>query len=396
MPDRRAHGKGVRVKGPPARHEEPKEQLPAVEGIILDAGELEPGDRVVYPNQGVCQITGIESQEIAGQRLDLIRMEREEDGAAVLVPKGKVPTIGLRKVASGDQIEGVFHYLAAQYDDPELDWKVRHRDNADRLIAGGVLGVAEVVKGLHALSRIRPLPAKEREQYDNARHLLVHEIAVSLAVPPALAEDYIDYALMPPPGVTFKLKPPPKPVELPSRPRRKVTRTDDEDLGLDELGLDLDLPEVPGVVGETPEVGDAVAPEEGLIPGIPLADEIPAPEVGPDAEALEESELPQEDEEGEEVEEKEEEAEEAGPEEAIRQKKLRKPLRSAPGARAASAEPRPDKKKTATKKAQKPGKLAAHSARIEHDEAKAKGEKKKKPAPKAPTKKPAARGSKKK
>jgi RNA polymerase-interacting CarD/CdnL/TRCF family regulator len=382
----------VRVRGPPARHEEPKEQLPAVEGIILDAGELEPGDRVVYPNQGVCQITGIESQEIAGQRLDLIRMEREEDGAAVLVPKGKVPTIGLRKVASGNQIEGVFHYLAAQYDDPELDWKVRHRDNADRLIAGGVLGVAEVVKGLHALSRIRPLPAKEREQYDNARHLLVHEVAVSLAVPPALAEDYIDYALMPPPGVTFKLKPPPKPVELPSRPRRKVTRTDDEDLGLDELGLDLDLPEAPGIVGETPEAGDAVVPEEGL--SIPLPDEIPAPEAGVDAEALEESELPQAGEEGEGAEEGEEkEAEEAETEEPFRQKKLKKPARPPHGARAASAEPRVDKKKPAPRKAQKPGKPAAHP---EHDEAKAKGEKKKKPAPKAPAKKPAAKGSKRK
>src|ERR671926_618794 len=178
---------------------------------VIGDGTLHIGDRVVYPNQGVCRITGVETKDIAGQRLEFVRMEREEDGAAVMVPRGKVPTIGLRKVASGDQIEGVFHYLAAQYDDPELDWKVRHRDNADRLIAGGVLGVAEVVKGLHSLSRIRPLPAKEREQYDNARHLLVHEVAVSLAVPPALAEDYVDYARMPPEGVKFDLKPPPKP-----------------------------------------------------------------------------------------------------------------------------------------------------------------------------------------
>jgi RNA polymerase-interacting CarD/CdnL/TRCF family regulator len=247
-----------------------------VEGVILDAGELRPGDRVVYPNQGVCKITGVEVKEIAGQKLELVRMEREEDGAAVLVPKGKVPTIGLRKVASPDQIEGVFHYLAAQYDDPELDWKIRHRDNADRLIAGGVLGVAEVVKGLHALSRIRPLPAKEREQYDNARHLLVHEISVSLAVAPALAEDYIDYALMPPAGVTFKLKPPPKPVELPQRPRRKVQRTDDDDLGLGELGLDIDMPDAPGTTGEGLEPGAA---EEGGAPAIPTPDDIPLPDV---------------------------------------------------------------------------------------------------------------------
>ncbi|HET9594451.1 MAG TPA: CarD family transcriptional regulator [Anaeromyxobacteraceae bacterium] len=264
------------MRGPPARHEEPKEQLPAVEGIIMDAAELKAGDRVVYPNQGVCRITGVEVKEIAGQKLELVRMEREEDGAAVLVPKGKVPSIGLRKVASGDQIEGVFHYLAAQYDDPELDWKVRHRDNADRLIAGGVLGVAEVVKGLHALSRIRPLPAKEREQYDNARHLLVHEISVSLAVPMGLAEDFIDYALMPPVGVTFKLKPPPKPVELPSRPRRKVARTDDEDLGLDDLGLG-ELGELPEPGAEPPEGESAEA--ETAAPGIPSPEDIPLPDI---------------------------------------------------------------------------------------------------------------------
>ncbi len=263
------------MRGPPARQDEPREQYPAVEGVILDAADLATGDRVVYPNQGVCRITGVERKEIAGQKLELVRMVREEDGAAVLVPRNKVPAIGLRKVASAGQIEGVFHYLAAQYDDPELDWKVRHRDNADRLIAGGVLGVAEVVKGLHSLSRIRPLPTKEREQYDNARHLLVHEVAVSLAVPPALAEDYIDHALMPPAGVTFKLKPPPKPVELPSRPRRKVMRTDDEDLALDDLGLDLgELPAGAAEPGAGAETG-----EEGSGPAIPTADEIPAPDV---------------------------------------------------------------------------------------------------------------------
>jgi len=248
------------VRGPPGRHDQqPKEQFPAVEGIIADVEELKPGDRVVYPNQGVCCITGVEQKEIAGQTLELVRMEREEDGATVMVPKGKIPSIGLRKVATADQIEGVVHYLAASYDDPELDWKIRHRDNADRLIAGGVLGVAEVVKGLHSLSRIRPLPTKEREQYDNARHLLVHEVAVSLAIPPALAEDYIDYALMPPSGVTFKLKPPPKPVVLPTYPSYRPKRTgpapgeEEDDLGLGDLGLGLGL----GLELELDETGAA-------------------------------------------------------------------------------------------------------------------------------------------
>lgn len=244
------------MRGPPHRNpHEPREQLPAVEGTIADAAELVPGDRVVYPNQGVCAVTGFEEKDIAGQKLEFVRMRREEDGAAVLVPRNKVASVGLRRVATGEQMEGVFHYLGAVFDDPELDWKVRHRDNADRLGGGGILGVAEVVKGLHSLSRLRPLPTKERETYDNARHLLVHEISVSLGVPPGLAEDYVDFALMPPAGVKLALKPPPRPVMVASRPKkRRPVAEDSDDLGLDDLGLgDLGIE---GAEGEEREGGD--------------------------------------------------------------------------------------------------------------------------------------------
>jgi RNA polymerase-interacting CarD/CdnL/TRCF family regulator len=371
------------VKGPPARHEESKEIYPAVEGIIADASDLAPGDRVVYPNQGVCRITGIESKEIAGQKLELVRMEREEDGAAVLVPRAKVPTVGLRKVASRGQIEGVFHYLAASFDDPELDWKVRHRDNADRLIAGGVLGVAEVVKGLHSLSRIRPLPAKEREQYDNARHLLVHEVAVSLAVPPALAEDYVDYALMPPEGVRFNLKPPPKPVELPIRPRRRIVKpaAAEDDLGLDELGIDLG-----------PELDLAAAP----LPDVDLG------AVEPVAEAAESpAALPADEEEGEEeaAEEDEEEAlparKPAGkqPEKALPRKATARPEKAEKPAKAAA---RPDKA-ARPEKAVKAAARKAPERPARKAPAPAKKPAAKKPAAKpAAAKKPAARGGRKK
>jgi CarD family transcriptional regulator len=278
------------VRGPPPRHpDEPREQLPPVEGFISDAADLVPGVRVVYPNQGVCAVVGLEEKDIAGQKLQLVRMQREEDGAAVLVPRNKVPTIGLRRVATGGQIEGVFHYLAAQFADPELDWKIRHRDNADRLIAGGVLGLAEVVKGLFTLSRLRPLPAKEREQYDNARHLLVHEVAVALGVSAGLAEDYIDYALMPPVGVKFDVPPPPAPVQLPSRPRHKKPVVEGEgedlgDLGLGDLGIDLELVEGAVLKPEEGEEGTAegAAGEEAAAPGAVE----PAEDEGHEASAL--------------------------------------------------------------------------------------------------------------
>jgi CarD family transcriptional regulator len=263
----------VRTLGKRERADKQEEAASPV-GNIASSADLKPGDRVVYPKQGVYRVTGLEQKDIAGQRLEFVKMTREEDGASVLVPLGKVATIGLRRVATADDIEGVFHYLGATYGDPELDWKVRHRDNVERLIAGGVLGVAEVVKGLHSLSRLRPLPAKERELYDSSRHLLVNEISVALGVPEVIAEDYVDFALMPPAGVKLPLKTPPVPVELKGPPwkRKKPVVAEDDDLGLAELGIDLSALEVAaeGTAGtEESEEGEA----EGAAPAAEDGDE---------------------------------------------------------------------------------------------------------------------------
>lgn len=253
------------------RRDQAKEQPTLLPSNIQSAAELAPGDRVVYPNQGVCRVTGLEQKDIAGQRLEMVRMTREEDGAAVLVPMTKVSTVGLRRVSTADEIESVFHFLAAVSEDPELDWKVRHRDNVERLIAGGVLGVAEVVKGLHSLSRIRPLPAKEREQYDGARHLLVSEVAVALGVPADVAEDYVDYALNPPLGTRFHLKPPPRPIpiSLPAYRRKKPPVEHEEVLDLEELGLEV--PE--GAAAEGAPVEGVGAGAEGAAEGAEAATE---------------------------------------------------------------------------------------------------------------------------
>src|SRR6266550_2967628 len=159
---------------------------------VIGDGSLHIGDRVVYPNQGICRITGVETKHIAGQNWEVVTLSREEDGATVMVPKAKVMGIGLRKVADVAAIDRVFDELANPNTDPQLDWKVRHRENADRMSGGGLFGTVEVLRGLHALSRVRPLPQKERELYDNARHLLVGEIAAAMNIPLHVAEDDLD------------------------------------------------------------------------------------------------------------------------------------------------------------------------------------------------------------
>jgi RNA polymerase-interacting CarD/CdnL/TRCF family regulator len=163
----------------------------------MDSMSLVVGDRVVYPNQGLCKVTAIESKDIAGQKLKFVTLVREEDGAKVMVPEGKVLAIGVRKVADSEDVNKVFTFLKSDSDKASLDWKARARTNTERMATGGLIGLAEVVKGLQVLSELRPLPPKERELYNDARHLLVSELAASLKIPACDAEDALDVVLFP-------------------------------------------------------------------------------------------------------------------------------------------------------------------------------------------------------
>ncbi|HUM14020.1 MAG TPA: CarD family transcriptional regulator [Myxococcaceae bacterium] len=238
---------------------------------------LAVGDRVVYPNQGVCRVTSVESKEVAGQTLTFVTMKREEDGAVVMVPEAKVRSIGLRKVATRPEVDRVFAFLRSDSDKANLDWKQRARTNVERMSQGGLLGLAEVVKGLQVLSELRPLPTKERELYDSARHLLVAELAASLDLAEVDAEDAVDVVLFPPGR------------ERPKRTAEEFrTATGEEDgmeLGDDllEIGGEMELggeaeaePEEPEVEVEEPAV--PAAKTKAKAGGKPKAEKKPATE----------------------------------------------------------------------------------------------------------------------
>ncbi len=210
-----------------------------------DMTSLSVGDRLVYPNQGLCTVTEIKTEEIAGSKLTFVSLVINETGAKVKVPREKLEKNGVRRVSTGDDVKKVIEYLKSDSEKASLDWKKRARDNTARLSEGGLIGLAEVVKGLQVLSELRPLPPKEREQYNDARHLFVEELAAAMGVSAADAEDAFDILLFAPGK---------------DRPKRSV----EEFQGLggedDELGLDGDLLGLDGgeeATEEKPEEGES-------------------------------------------------------------------------------------------------------------------------------------------
>jgi RNA polymerase-interacting CarD/CdnL/TRCF family regulator len=219
-----------------------------------DMTSLAVGDRLVYPNQGLCSVTEIKTEEIAGQKLTFVSLVIIETGAKVKVPKDKLEKNGVRRVSSADDVKKVVEYLKSDSEKASLDWKKRARENTTRLTEGGLMGLAEIVKGLQVLSELRPLPPKERELYNDARHLFVEELSAAMGVPPADAEDAFDILLF-----------------VPGRDRPKRTAEEFQGLGgeEDELGLEGDLlgldggEEQPAEESESEEKSEESSEEEG-------------------------------------------------------------------------------------------------------------------------------------
>jgi CarD family transcriptional regulator len=140
------------------------------------------GDKVVYPNQGVGTIENISTRAFgaAFEKFYLLRFGR---GMTVLVPLSNAANIGLRRVTKDREISRILSHLVIGCCPHIPDWKVRYKENCDKMQSGDLLKVAEVLKALLQLHIDRPLSFREKKMLDRARHMLVSEISVARGVP---------------------------------------------------------------------------------------------------------------------------------------------------------------------------------------------------------------------
>jgi CarD family transcriptional regulator len=154
------------------------------------------GDKVVYPNQGVGTIENISTRSFgaAFERFYLLRFGY--NSVTVLVPFSNAANIGLRRVTKNREVSRVLSYLANGSCSTNSDWKVRFRDNTEKMQSGDLLKAAEVFKGLLQIHLDKPLSFREKKMLERARHMLVSEISIARNVPDVHAVNMLQRALL--------------------------------------------------------------------------------------------------------------------------------------------------------------------------------------------------------
>jgi CarD family transcriptional regulator len=138
------------------------------------------GDQAVYPAHGVGLIKGVESREIAGNRLSFYILKIIDTGMTIMVPTANADAIGMRAVIDQDKVEKVYDILR-QRDVPveTQTWNRRYRDYMGKIKTGSLFEIAKVMRDLSILKSDKNLSFGERKMLDTARNLLVKEISVA-------------------------------------------------------------------------------------------------------------------------------------------------------------------------------------------------------------------------
>ena len=144
------------------------------------AGVFEIGDLVCYPMHGVGVVESIEEQTILGETAKYYMLRFVMGRMTAMVPVNSAETVGLRALSDKESCSKVIDYLSVSGCAEESEnWNQRYRDNLDKLRAGDIFAVADVVKCLIRRDKEKGLSAGERKMYLTARQVLVAELAAA-------------------------------------------------------------------------------------------------------------------------------------------------------------------------------------------------------------------------
>lgn len=153
------------------------------------------GEKVVYPNQGIGTIENISSRSFGSQTERFYLLRLLYSSMTVMVPFSHVEDIGLRKITRNGELARILSFLADGDCRCCHDWKNRFKENSEKMRVGGLLQIAEVLKGLLLLQQEKPLSFREKKMLDRARHMLVTELSISRGLREAEAADLLQKAL---------------------------------------------------------------------------------------------------------------------------------------------------------------------------------------------------------
>lgn len=158
------------------------------------ATEFAVGDKAVYPAQGVAEVVSIDTKEIMGTSQTFYVLRVLDSDKKIMIPVEKVDQVGLRQIIQNGQIDEVYDILRER--DVDLNtqtWNRRYRAYVEKIQTGSIFEIAEVLRDLNLLKAYKTLSFGEKKMLDNAKRLMIQELAIAKDATEEAVGDELDH-----------------------------------------------------------------------------------------------------------------------------------------------------------------------------------------------------------
>ena len=156
------------------------------------------GDKIVYPMHGAGVIEAIEQRTILGEVREYYVLRMPIGEMQVLVPVHAVRDAGLRPIVNRETVDRVFALLREEVTLEQGNLNRRYRSNLEKLKSGDIFELASVVRNMTRRDQEKGLSTTEKKMLENARQLLVSELALVEEVLPETVITKLMVCMAPP------------------------------------------------------------------------------------------------------------------------------------------------------------------------------------------------------
>lgn len=158
----------------------------------VEQTSFQVGDMAVHPAHGVGEVVGIEKRDLGGSMNVFYVLKIVDSGLKVMVPVTAISQVGLRRVMSKKEADKVLRILRAPEVAVDLQpWNRRFRAYTEMLKSGSPYEIAKVLRDMYRLKFDKDLSFGERRLLDQAKSLLLKELALAKQVKQAVMEGEI-------------------------------------------------------------------------------------------------------------------------------------------------------------------------------------------------------------
>ncbi len=137
------------------------------------------GSWVVYPSHGVGQLTGIDTMEVSGEKMEFYVILFQKSKLLLKLPVKKALSAGLRNVVNQEDLNQIFLNLSQKAKRKRMMWSKRAQEYEVKINSGDPIALAETLKELHKTGGVSMQSFSERQIYQKALERLATEISIA-------------------------------------------------------------------------------------------------------------------------------------------------------------------------------------------------------------------------